>query len=74
MSASPSINGPDSVSPGSHERKAPNATRRADVVTRCEVPARSPGHDLFWFRSNAEHERNDRTQQAARRFVGNAED
>jgi len=74
MSAFPSIIGPDFISPGSHERNARNATCPADLVTRSEDPARSPGHDLFWFRSNAEHERNDRIQEAARRFVGNAED
>ena len=59
------INGPNLNLLGSREPEVYGADRLADIEARCVEAARTLGHSLLCFQSNAEHELIDRVQQAA---------
>jgi 3-dehydroquinate dehydratase-2 len=59
------INGPNLNLLGSREPDVYGATRLEDIEARCIEVAKSLGHSLVCYQSNAEHELIDRMQQAA---------
>ena len=59
------LNGPNLNLLGSREPEVYGKTRLVDIEARCVEVARSLGHDLDCFQSNAEHELIDRVQKAA---------
>jgi len=65
MSALLLINGPNLNLLGSREPEVYGATGLEDIEARCTAVARTLGHDLECFQSNAEHELINRVQQAA---------
>lgn len=59
------LNGPNLNLLGSREPKHYGATRLADIEQQLQESARSAGHELGCFQSNAEHELVNRIQAAA---------
>jgi len=60
------LNGPNLNLLGSREPDVYGADRLEDIEKRCVAAAKSLGHSLVCYQSNAEHELIDRVQEAAR--------
>ena len=63
------INGPNLNLLGSREPEVYGATRLEDIEEQGKAQAKTLGHELQCFQSNAEHELIDRVQQAAKEGV-----